>query len=125
VQSYGVFLNYYTSRTPFGSDARASTLLPLVGTINLATMFCISPLAAGLCNGYPRTKVPSMYGGLLLMAAAMVGASFAKTVRLVKHWKREREAFLLAQLTYISQTAQLIWTQGFALGVGEVPSSYD
>lgn len=45
-------------------------------------MFCLSPLVAGLCNGYPRTKVPSMYGGLLLMAAAMIGASFSKTVRL-------------------------------------------
>ena len=80
VQSYGVFLNYYASRTPFGLEANASTLLPLVGTINLGTMFCISPLAAGLCNGYPRTKTPSMYGGLLLMAGAMVGASFSKTV---------------------------------------------
>ena len=80
VQSYGVFLNYYMARTSFGLESNAYTLLPLVGTINLGTMFCISPIAAGLCNGYPRSKAPSMYGGLLLMAAAMVGASFSKTV---------------------------------------------
>lgn len=35
--------------------------------------------------------MPSMYGGLLLMAAAMIGASFSKTVRLPEHWNGSQE----------------------------------
>ena len=76
-------------------------------------MFCLSPLTAGLCNGYPRTKVLFMYGGLLLMALSMIGASFAQTVRVTRHlWNH-------LWLT-TSQSVQLILTQGFALGIGEV-----
>ena len=62
------------SRTSFGRDASAYTLLPQDHQPWNALYF--TSIVTGLCNGYPRAKAPSMYGGLLLMAAAMIVVSF-------------------------------------------------
>ncbi|KAF8893516.1 major facilitator superfamily domain-containing protein [Infundibulicybe gibba] len=89
--SYGVFLNYYTSRVFVDSP---SALLPLVGSLSSGIMYLSSVVVLPVISRYPKQKKNAMTVGIILCVTGLVGAAFS-----TKPW-------------------QLVLTQGVTYSVG-------
>jgi MFS family permease len=76
--SFGVFQEYYTVHEPFASDARG---IPAIGTTATGLMYLLMPVYFSVLQRWPRLKRYSCWASLPLLAASLIGASFANTVK--------------------------------------------
>ncbi|KAL7424087.1 hypothetical protein Q5752_001672 [Cryptotrichosporon argae] len=69
--SYGVYLDYYTPRFP-------SPALSAIGTVSTGAMYLLLPFVTVYLSARPRLRPASMWAGLALLFASLVGAAFAR-----------------------------------------------
>lgn len=74
--SFGVFQHYYETHEPFSKDSSSTAA---ISTTASGLMFLSSPLVALLLQRYPNLRRPSGVVGLVIMLAALVGASFCNS----------------------------------------------
>ncbi|KAI9712179.1 MAG: hypothetical protein M1828_001740 [Chrysothrix sp. TS-e1954] len=75
--SYGVFQLHYESHPPFVSHPGG---LPAVGTTTTGVAYFFSPVIALIIQRWQASRKPCAFIGLVLIAVALVGASFARKV---------------------------------------------
>ncbi|KAF2173734.1 hypothetical protein M409DRAFT_62010 [Zasmidium cellare ATCC 36951] len=74
--SFGVFQEYYASHEPFSKD---SSTTAAISTTASGIMYLSSPLVALVLQRWPHIRRPSGIVGLIIMLAALVGASFCNS----------------------------------------------
>ena len=75
--SFGVLQEYYTTHEPFSSHPNG---IPTIGTVATGLMYLLMPLYFSTLQRWPRLKRYSTWASLPVVAAALIGASFAQTV---------------------------------------------
>lgn len=71
--SFGVFQEYYQSHEPFSKDSSSTAA---ISTTASGIMYLSSPIVAILLQRWPWIRRPSGIIGLIIMLAALIGASF-------------------------------------------------
>ncbi|KAF5340127.1 hypothetical protein D9758_013148 [Tetrapyrgos nigripes] len=79
-ETFGVFLEDYLSDPSYASQPNANFLLPLIGPISTGIMYCSSPFLDPLITRYPYYRQTAMRIGAVICAAALFGASWARSV---------------------------------------------
>ncbi|KAJ7739059.1 MFS general substrate transporter [Mycena maculata] len=76
--SYGVFLDSYLQDPRFASQNRATSLLPLVGTLSSGMIYCSGgPVINPIIARYPHLRPKMMWIGAILCCGTLLGASYA------------------------------------------------
>jgi hypothetical protein len=74
--SFGVFQEYHTVHEPFASDTRG---IPAIGTSATGLMYLLIPVCFSVLQRWRCLKRYSCLARLPLLAASLIGASFATT----------------------------------------------
>ncbi|KUJ19832.1 MFS monocarboxylate transporter [Mollisia scopiformis] len=75
--SFGVFQEYYTTHEPFSSQ---SSGIAVIGTTATGVMYMIGLIIFPAYKQWPHLASISKWAGIPLMAAGLIGASFAQSV---------------------------------------------
>lgn len=75
--SFGVLQEYYTTHAPLSTKPRG---IPAIGTTATGLMYLLMPIYFSVLQRWPVLKKYSTWASLPVVAAALIGASFAKTV---------------------------------------------
>ncbi|KAF4635406.1 hypothetical protein G7Y89_g2692 [Cudoniella acicularis] len=76
--SFGVFQEYYSTHEPFASNPSG---IAVIGTTATGIMYMIGVPLAPVYNKWPHFANMSKYAGPPIMAASLIGASFANEVK--------------------------------------------
>nr|POF19979.1 monocarboxylate transporter 2 [Quercus suber] len=74
--AYGIFQSFYLTHEPFSRDP---TIIAAIPTTATALMYMSSPLMALAVQRYPNMRFPGAFLGLIIMVAALIGASFSNS----------------------------------------------
>ncbi|KAF7314654.1 hypothetical protein MKEN_00939200 [Mycena kentingensis (nom. inval.)] len=78
--SYGVFLNEYLQDDSYTSQAGATALLPLIGTLSSGVIYCASIIVNPIIARYPQQRQKLMWLGAALTSGSLFGASSATKI---------------------------------------------
>lgn len=78
--AYGIFLDYYLTRTPLGQKPNARFLLSLSGTCQSGVTYCSSPLVNYLQRRYPKYFEAELWVGVVLVSSSLALTSLATEV---------------------------------------------
>lgn len=78
--AFGIFLTAYLEDPAYASQPRASTLLPLVGTLSTGVIYLTGPIIYPYIARYPQHRRPCLWIGGLMCWSSLLGASYATKV---------------------------------------------
>lgn len=78
--SYGILLDAYLQDAKVTSQPRASTLLPLVGTLSSGTIYCTGVIVYPYIARYPAHRRPLMWVGTALCWISLLASSYTHKV---------------------------------------------
>ncbi|KAH8922668.1 MFS general substrate transporter [Atractiella rhizophila] len=76
--SYGTFQSYYTSHAPF--DNTSGSLVSAVGTVSIALLFSLMPLATYIVQRWPKWAQEMRWVSMVVAWAAIFGSSFCNQI---------------------------------------------
>ncbi|KAI5825129.1 MFS general substrate transporter [Schizophyllum commune Tattone D] len=78
--AYGVFLESYLSDPTYTLQKKATSLLPLIGTVSSGIMYCAGAIVYPVIVKFPRVRRPAVWIGATLCATSLFGASFTTQI---------------------------------------------